>query len=134
MNSAKVQLKPLGKLSWGFSSSLHFRAELCTCLCILLMMKPIQGLVIYCWAGVSLGDAVSTSTAQHGANQLGTCWLLVPRPEADAPCHEYLRVSCCEGCLFLCMTLSLSLSSSVRWRQIILLHDKYLHLSWKLGN
>lgn len=39
---------------------------------------------------------------QHGANQLGACWLLVLRPEADAPCPEHLRASCSEGYLFLC--------------------------------
>lgn len=56
---------------------------------------------------------------------------LAVSPKTRSRCHfpEYLRAPFSEGCLFLCMTLSLF--KSFRVREIIFLHDKYLHFSWK---
>lgn len=138
---SKGPIETLGRtlsvfMGFQFKPQQHFHAKLWSCLCILFSLNPIKGLAIYRWAGVFPGISVSTSTASAWSKSAGggACWLLVLRPEADAPCPEQLRASCSEGYLFACMTLSLFINFRVWGRQMILLHNRYLHFSWKLGN
>lgn len=60
-------------MGFQFKNQQYFQAKLYTYFCILFTLNPIKGLGIYRWAGVFLGNSVSTSTASAWSESAGRC-------------------------------------------------------------